>query len=214
MSIIIYDNVSVKIDGSYLFKDFNLSLEDKEKVILYGHSGIGKTTLFKLLLGYSRPDEGKIYFNGKELDDNLIWDIRKKVSYVPQNLDLSDEIVITFIDKIFSYKNNKSSEYNRYNLISYLNKFNLSENILKKNFQKLSGGEKQRIAIIISILLNRDIYLLDEVTSSLDKDLKDKVIDFYTKDVDKLVIIISHDSNWLKASNIRKVDIKGENIGS
>ena len=72
----------------------------------------------------------------------------------------------------------------------------LEHDILDKNFQELSGGEKQRIGILTSLLLNRDIYLLDEVTSALDMKLKKKVADYFLAQEDWTLLIISHDQEW------------------
>ncbi len=214
MTVIKYDKISIKLDNEYLFRDFSLTINKNEKVILYGHSGIGKTTLFKLLLGYSKPDKGKILYNENELDEHIIWEIRKNVSYVPQNLDIFDDRVCDFIDKVFSYKHNYHKSYSKDNLNKLLLILNLNEKILTKNFQKLSGGEKQRIAIIICILLERNIYLLDEITSSLDGKLKNIVIDIFTKEIEGIVLAISHDPEWLKSKNIRVINLEENRIGS
>ena len=72
----------------------------------------------------------------------------------------------------------------------------LEDNILDKNFQELSGGEKQRIGILISLLLDRDIYLLDEVTSTLDMNLKKKIADYFLAQEDWTLLVISHDREW------------------
>ena len=77
-----------------------------------------------------------------------------------------------------------------------MEKFDLDESILKKSPALLSGGEKQRIALILVLLLDREILLLDEVTSGLDHDLKIRVIEII-KDLNKTVIISSHDNQWL-----------------
>ena len=72
----------------------------------------------------------------------------------------------------------------------------LEDDILDKNFQELSGGEKQRIGILIALLLNRDIYLLDEVTSALDVNLKKTVADYFLARENWTLLVISHDREW------------------
>lgn len=74
----------------------------------------------------------------------------------------------------------------------------LEYDILDKNFQELSGGEKQRIGILITFLLNRDIYLLDEITSALDVNLKKKVADYFLAREDWTILEISHDREWYR----------------
>jgi len=72
--------------------------------------------------------------------------------------------------------------------------FELSEDILSKNIEELSGGEKQRIAIINALILNRKIFFLDEITSALDKVLKARTLDYFLQNPDLTVLYISHDS--------------------
>lgn len=73
-----------------------------------------------------------------------------------------------------------------------ISKSYLSLYILSKNINQLSGGEKQRLAFVIIILLDRKIWILDEITSSLDQDMKEKVIN-YILNTNKTVILVSHD---------------------
>jgi putative ABC transport system ATP-binding protein len=80
--------------------------------------------------------------------------------------------------------------------------FDLPLKILKEDYVNLSGGEKQRIALIVALLLKRDIFLLDEATSSLDRELKLRVIDFFTHRPEWTVLSISHDQDWLTARGL------------
>jgi putative ABC transport system ATP-binding protein len=89
-----------------------------------------------------------------------------------------------------------------------MNYFDLGADFIDKNFQDLSGGEKQRISIIISIIMEKEIYLLDEVTSSLDNKMKEKVVDYFVDKMDKTEIIISHDSHWINKSGLRVINLE------
>jgi putative ABC transport system ATP-binding protein len=80
----------------------------------------------------------------------------------------------------------------------FMRELELEYDILDKNFQELSGGEKQRIGILITLLLNRDIYLLDEITSALDVNLKKKVADYFLAREDWIILVISHDREWYR----------------
>ena len=81
----------------------------------------------------------------------------------------------------------------------------LPASVLDDEYEKLSGGEKQRIAILIALLLKRNIFLLDEVTSFLDAELKKKIITFFTQNREWTVLAISHDPDWLDADNIKVI---------
>ncbi|HRZ96274.1 MAG TPA: ATP-binding cassette domain-containing protein [Paludibacter sp.] len=181
---------------------FDVSLGDK--INISGRSGIGKTTLFKLLLGFDSPDEGKIYFQDSELNDSAVWDVRKKVAYVSQDLNIGHGKVISLFNETLNYKANlhqktKAEKEIRNKLIF----FELPENILDKNIEELSGGEKQRIAIINSLLLNRNIFFLDEVTSALDIINKKKVLDYFLGEPDFTVLYISHDDYLPENANVQ-----------
>ena len=88
-----------------------------------------------------------------------------------------------------------SLDFSRKRLLKHLDDFSLSEDLLSKDVENLSGGERQRLGFIIALLLDRDILLLDEVTSSLDIEMKKKVEE-YIKKSDKTVLLISHDTHW------------------
>lgn len=205
MELIKYEGIDISYNGANIVSDFNLSISKGEKVLVKGNSGTGKSTLMKLLLGFTQQTYGNLYFQGDIVDESLVWDIRKKVAYVPQELDIGDGNVDYFINEILSYQVNRSTlDYSR--IYSLLNQFNLKQNILSKDFEDLSGGEKQRIAIIISLLINRYIYLLDEPTSALDLNLKKKVVDHFIENEDLTVFIVSHDSEW-ERERVKVVDI-------
>ena len=71
----------------------------------------------------------------------------------------------------------------------------------------MSGGEKQRFALIAGLLLGRKIFLLDEVTSSLDRDMKKKVVDFFADQTDWTVLAVSHDTVWQSREEFRTIPI-------
>ncbi len=198
-----FENVEIKFHNNYLLKDLNFAIEKGDKFLIYGQSGIGKTTIFRLLLGFAFPERGNIYFEEKMLDVNTIWHIRKKVAYVSQNLDIGSGTVSGLIQHAFSYRSNAHLEVSQEKLKETLSFFRLKENILNENFDRLSGGEKQRIALIIALLLDRSIFLLDEATSSLDTELKEKVITLFTENRQWTVFVSSHDKNWLNRPGLK-----------
>ena len=209
-----FENVDVKFNDNYLLKDLNFTIEKGDKFLIYGQSGIGKTTIFRLLLGFEFPQMGIIYFEEKKLDVHTIWDIRKRVAYVNQNLDIGSGSVSRIIKHAFSYRSNAHLTVSEERLRELLSFFRLKESILSEDFEKLSGGEKQRIAIIIAILLGRDIFLLDEATSSLDIDLKDKVIKYFMGNREWTVLAISHDTVWLNRPGLKVFNLDNNHARS
>jgi ABC-type uncharacterized transport system, ATPase component len=193
--LIKYENIGISFDNRKILSGFNLSIKKKQKILLRGKSGVGKTTLLKMLLGFTKPAEGILYFHNRILDSRTCWEARKEIAYVAQDTDLGEGKVKTLLDDIFSYRANKE-KLDHEKLQIFMKELELKGNILDQNFQELSGGEKQRIGILISLLLNRNIYLLDEVTSALDINLKKKIADYFLAREDLTLLVISHDREW------------------
>jgi len=129
---------------------------------------------------------------------------------VVQDTDLGEGKVKNLLNDIFFYKANRDkldSEKRRV----FMQELGLENDILDTNFQELSGGEKQRIGILIALLLNRDIYLLDEVTSALDVNLKKTVADYFLARENWTLLVISHDREW-ECYWIEKIDLEKRSL--
>lgn len=204
-----FKDVSICYGDKNVLSNFNLDVEKGDRILLKGKSGSGKSTLLKMPIGFAHPSSGKLYFNGKPIDSNTVWDARKRIAYVSQDLDIFEGSVNEFIEEVFSYSFNKgkldSTKLRR--LMVYLG---FEKDVLDKNFEDLSGGEKQRIGIIMSVLIGKDIYFLDEITSSLDGALKEKVVNYFLERKDWTLIIISHDDIW-ERENIKVISIGEQN---
>lgn len=190
-------DLSVSYDGQWVLKNFSLNLGYGEKATLSGPSGSGKSTVLRCIMGLAVPSEGSIHILGEPINDHTIWNIRHQLAYVAQEPDLGVDLVRDIIERPFSYRANHESRKNLGRLPELMQRFNLSLNLLDKQMSTLSGGEKQRIALIIAILLDRSIILLDEASSALDKDNKQAVANYF-QHVQKITILsVSHDVEWL-----------------
>lgn len=195
--VLVIENLSLTIDGNKLFSNFNLSVNDGEKVLIRGKSGTGKSTLLNLLLGFILPDRGSIILNGSKMTTVNLWEMRLNYAFVGQSPDVGQGSAKSIFKHTFSYRNNKNLIYDENEIKKLCDSLDLAPEVLEKDFIKLSGGEKQRLAIIHAKLLKRKIYLLDEITSALDKSMKNTVADLFMKRVPETVITISHDPCWL-----------------
>ncbi len=200
-----YRNIHVDYENKKIINNFNLKIKKGDKILFKGRSGSGKSTLLKLIMGFSFPSEGLVYFNGNCLDCYNIWDVREQVCYISQYQDVWEGPVANIFGEIFSYRKN-IDKFDRKKLEYFLEYFDLDYKILQQNYDELSGGEKQRICIIIALLLDRDIYLLDEITSSLDQNMKEKVINYFVGNKDWTLIVASHDNQW-EMSNMEVINI-------
>lgn len=198
------ENLNWSVEGSSIFKNLNLYICKGEKIIFNNPSGSGKSTLLKLIAGFKKPDSGDIFINDIKIDKGSIHKIRPLISYISQKVDLQDEILAKIIDQTFAYKVNSHIKNYKEQFIEFATDFSLPKNILDKKVGNLSGGEKQRVAFIICLILDREIWLLDEITASLDHEMKEKV-EKYLLNSDKTILLVSHDKHW-KRDNFRKVD--------
>jgi len=100
--LIKYENIGISFENKKVISDFNLSVKKKQKVLMRGKSGTGKTTLLKLLLGFTKPAEGTLYFQSQAIDSKTCWEARKKIAYVVQDTDLGEGKVKNLLNDIFS----------------------------------------------------------------------------------------------------------------
>ena len=163
--LITINNLYKKYDD-YIFEDFSYSFNKTGLYVLFGESGCGKTTLFNILLGHTNYEKGTISINGKNYQNKV--ENNDLVCYITQEAYFVDYLKVKENIELCSNDSNKIKKL--------LELFKLTNKI--DNYPKqLSGGEKQRLAILIALLKNKKIIFLDEPTSSLDKNNK-KII-FY-----------------------------------
>ncbi|MCP3899062.1 MAG: ATP-binding cassette domain-containing protein [Desulfobacteraceae bacterium] len=194
------ESVFLKQNNKEIFSDLNFFVKKNQKVLIQGKSGIGKTTLFRILLGFETVDKGKVHFNDLDIIKENIKTIRQQIFYLSQDIDLKNEKVSYLLDEIWENNSLKKTDKTQFkNIQKFLD---LDDQILSQNIKELSGGERQRIGLLICFLLDRPVWLLDEPTSAIDDKMKKKVAD-YILDQEKTIIIISHDSVFKENKKIR-----------
>ncbi len=182
-------------DAPKLFKDFRLTIKAKEKVALVGPSGSGKTSITKLLFRFVEPQHGRILFDDMDARDFTLQALRQQISLVPQQPELFHRSIRDNITL--------GQDISEQQLLDVAEKSHSLEfiNALPDKFDtqvgergvKLSGGEKQRIAIARALLERAPIVVLDEATSALDSLTEQKIQQaVFTLIKDKTAIIIAH----------------------
>lgn len=187
------ENLTVRFDGKTVISRFSLRLESGSKIALTGSSGSGKTTLLRCILGFVVPDEGTIRINGERLTSASVWTLRSILAYVAQEPDLGSGTVGQILERPFTYRVNMGKRDNLSRIPNLLERLLLPSSLLDKEIEKLSGGEKQRVAIISADLLDRSIFLLDEASSALDNPAREAVADFFRHRRDLSMLSVSHD---------------------
>ena len=203
-----FKNIDLSFNDKKIVHNLSFEINRGEKVVFSGKSGSGKSSIFNLLLGFAEPDRGEIIFKKEHVDAKSVWNVRKDVAYVDQDVSLGDGKVAELFNFVSGLKTNASLDFNEIIINELLVYFELGKDTLDKDTKELSGGERQRLSIIIAILLKRDIFFLDEVTSSLDGHLKQKVVDYFVAEKNWTCLINSHDSIWLDSLGVKIFDLE------
>ncbi len=194
--------ISVTKNEKNILKETSVKIKLGDRIIFKGESGSGKSTLLKSILFFEEFD-GEIFFDDKKILKDDICEYRNRFSYIGQNPLSFNKSVSEFLLLPFSYKGNLSKTLNNEKLKKYLEIFMFDEAVLTQKYNALSGGEKQRISLIQTLLLGKKIIVLDEITSALDSENKKKVIEELLKVEDLTLLIASHDKEWeICATNI------------
>jgi len=193
--------LTLQVGEQVLFKDLNMSVSRGQKVVIAGPSGSGKSTFLKCLLGFVPPSSGRILVEGRELSADTVWSLRRSLAYVAQEPDLGTGKVQQILEQPFAYHANRGLGSQLQCMPEQVSRFRLVPEILDKDITSLSGGEKQRIALVSAALLDRSIYLLDEVTSALDSSCKQAVLAFFLDNQDVTVLLVSHDPDVLQRAD-------------
>ena len=191
-------NISYSYDGKVdVIKDISFKIPIGSYVTLIGHNGSGKSTLAKLICYLIEPSKGFIYYNGKEMNEENITDIRKNIGIVFQNPD-NQFIGSSVEDDIAFGLENRNIELEKMReLVRTFAKKVGMEKFLDKEPTELSGGQKQRVAIAGILALNLKIIIFDEATSMLDpegvSEIKNLIFEMKEADPNLTFISITHD---------------------
>lgn len=210
MSQIEIKSLNAYYDKLHVLKDINLNVEKGEIVSLIGPSGSGKSSLLKMLVGLLTPKSGEVSLNNNPLNYTNKSDlrmIREQIAIVFQQYNLFQNMNVlknvciapTKIQK----RNQKEVEEQA---VALLEKVGLKDK-LKSYPDELSGGQQQRVAIARALCLNPEILLLDEVTSALDPELVQEVLDSIRilASEGMTMLIVSHEMSFVKEVSSRVV---------
>lgn len=200
-----FDIDSVNIYDKNLLNNVHMSFKKGDIVGIKGESGTGKSTLVKLIPKF-RSVEG-IYINDIPIEKIKNEEYLKSISYYSQNTPIISDTIYNNLN--FGRKPVQKSVYENLN---FLSKFNNLDEMIIENGANLSGGDKQRIALSRYFVENAKIVILDEPTSSLDKETETEIMTAVLENnKDKIIFIISHNNDIMNYCNYI-VEVKNKTV--
>ncbi len=193
MNLLTIKNFSKSITDKTLFTNTDFSINEGEKIGVIGVNGTGKSTLLKIVAGVMDTDEGEVIKAGKV-----------KIKYLPQNPEFPEGI--TIYDYVISQNANEHNSWNvegeAKNILNILGFSDYSQIV-----DKLSGGQKKRVALAATLLSDCDILILDEPTNHLDSYMSAWLED-YLKKSRAALIMVTHDRYFLDrvCNSIAEID--------
>lgn len=190
MTVLQVENISKSFENERIIRQISLTLQEGELVSLLGVSGGGKTTLFNIIAGLKEPDEGKVYLEGKDITGkpgNVSYMLQKDL-LLPYRT-IVDNVALPLIIRGMNKKEAREKAS------TYFEEFGL-EGTQKKYPAQLSGGMKQRAALLRTYLFSEKVALLDEPFSALDMLTKGAVHEWYLNVMEKIklsTLFITHD---------------------
>lgn len=210
-----FENVSKEYGKIPIFKNISFDIEEGGSIAFIGPSGVGKTTIGRMIAGLETQTSGKILIDDLEFNPKNLEKIRNIVGFVFQDFKLFHNMTVIeniIYSPVNIYKLKKDEAISKAN--DFLRKMNLLEHVNKYPHQ-LSGGQKQRVAIIRALMINPRILIFDEPTASLDKDSKldaiNSILDI--KKMNKItIIVITHDQETADLLTERRIIFSKDGI--
>lgn len=194
-----FKNIKINnLDYSYddfnnIFENINLNIKSKEKIMLIGSSGIGKSTILKLLKKYYQVKDNKILIDNVDINNISLEEINKNIVYVSQQEILFTDTLYNNLTLNRKIEDKKLLKVIKDTEIDFIDKNLKLDMFIEENGFNLSGGQRQRIVLARSLLNNFKVLLLDEALSEVDAKLERKILkNIMERYKDKIVILVSH----------------------
>lgn len=184
--------------SNILLENARLKVNSGERILIVGATGTGKSSLLNTLNLMNQSYDGSIFFHGKKLQDYRPEHLRSRICMVMQEPYLEGNTVQEALDAPLQYHSIKQRQLpnRKEDIAQLMQAFQLPISYLQQSPEKLSGGEKQRIALIRALQLKPEVLLLDEISSALDQSTSGIISDCIFNNYQGTVIAISHDPLW------------------
>jgi polar amino acid transport system ATP-binding protein/putative ABC transport system ATP-binding protein len=209
INMIEINNLTLSLGGKDLFHGVSFALDKGETACIMGASGSGKTSLLRAILGFIPIADGTITIDGEMITPLSAETFRQDISYLPQELALPCETVCEMVQMPFTLKVNKNKTFSKKAMMEEWGKLDIAPSLYDKKVSEISGGQRQRMMLAVSGLLDKSLLLLDEPTSALDTSTAQLVSRYVCALAAKgtIVLAVSHSNEFASCCNkIIKLD--------
>ncbi len=199
-----FEDITIRYGDRTVLDRASLTVQAGELGVLYGESGAGKSTLVRVAVGLEAPAGGRVLLGGDAMTPENLHAIRGKLAWVPQHVtSLPGETAREFVDAPFEFKRNRHLRPDTGAVTEALGRLRLDPRVLDQPMEDLSGGERQRLALARVLMLKRPILLLDEVTSAIDAENRQRVLDALRGQEGVTILAVTHDALFVDAADRR-----------
>lgn len=207
------NKISKKYGNRYVFKNISFDIKDREKLLIIGPSGCGKTTLIRCLNGLNKVNSGNIFLNGVKINQIDDVTLKSKVGMVFQNYNLFPHLTVrenvALAPKLLKMGSDEEIDDLVKKLLSKVNIINKIDSYPSK----LSGGEKQRVAIARTLATKPEVILFDEPTSALDPaTISDFILLLNELSRTTTIVVVSHEMDLIKSFADKVLFLKNGSI--
>ena len=185
-------DLHLSFGGTTVLDHFSLTIAPGEKIRLTAPSGGGKTSVLRCCFGLLRPQQGTIHIEGTTMGPTTVWSLRQRMSVLAQEPELGLGRVSDIVTQPFTFKANRTLPRSRETFEGLFQRLRLPPDTWTRQLAELSAGEKQRVALALTLLLKRPILLLDEPVSALDRDAAEAVLQLVRDDYEGTVVAALH----------------------
>ncbi|MDD5292897.1 MAG: ATP-binding cassette domain-containing protein, partial [Candidatus Izemoplasmatales bacterium] len=234
MNIIRVNNIKKTFGGSLLFEHVSFEVNDDDKISIIGRNGVGKTTLFKMILGEMAPDAGDLFIFGKakigylsqavlsDQDLTLLEEMESVYKDLIElgktledqmkqlSIDASEQMLARYSRLEEAFRHRGGYQY-QLDIELMLTRFGFSTQDYSRRVSTFSGGEKTRIAFCKLLLIQPDILLLDEPTNHMDIAIIEWLED-YLRSYPKAVVVITHDKYFINKVTPKIFELDGHTL--